>query len=47
MPALHNYRLFISHAWDYTERYNRAVKFLNDANNFRSAEEGAEGVAGV
>jgi hypothetical protein len=34
MPTLHNYRLFISHAWRYSEGYNRAVKFLNDANNF-------------
>lgn len=34
MPTLHNYRLFISHAWDYSERYTRAVKFLNEANNF-------------
>ncbi|AWB47821.1 nuclease [Gemmobacter aquarius] len=35
MPALHNYRLFISHAWSYSERYNRAVRFLNEAPNFR------------
>lgn len=34
MPYLHNYRLFISHAWDYSERYERAVKFLNAASNF-------------
>lgn len=34
MPYLHNYRLFISHAWSYSDRYNRAVKFLNEANNF-------------
>ncbi|MDB5690330.1 MAG: nuclease, partial [Sphingomonas bacterium] len=34
MPALHNYRLFISHAWRYSEGYNRAVRFLNEANNF-------------
>jgi hypothetical protein len=34
MPTLHNYRLFISHAWRYSEGYNRAVKFLYDANNF-------------
>lgn len=34
MPTLHNYRLFISHAWSYSERYERAVKFLDDANNF-------------
>ena len=34
MPYLHNYRLFISHAWRYSEGYNRAVRFLNDANHF-------------
>lgn len=34
MPHLHNYRLFISHAWSYSERYERAVKFLDDAANF-------------
>lgn len=34
MPYLHNYRLFISHAWGYSERYSRAVRFLNEANNF-------------
>ncbi|WP_352573907.1 TIR domain-containing protein [Mesorhizobium australicum] len=34
MPYLHNYRLFISHAWSYSERYERAVRFLNDASNF-------------
>lgn len=35
MPLLHNHRLFISHAWSYSERYQRAVRFLNDAPNFR------------
>lgn len=34
MPYLHNYRLFISHAWKYGERYKRAVRFLNEAPNF-------------
>ncbi|MGO7319350.1 TIR domain-containing protein [Rhizobium ruizarguesonis] len=34
MPYLHNYRLFISHAWRYSEGYNRAVTFLNAANHF-------------
>lgn len=34
MPTLHDYRLFISHAWGYSDRYNRAVQFLNEANNF-------------
>lgn len=34
MPYLHNYRLFISHAWSYSDRYQRAVRFLNEASNF-------------
>lgn len=34
MPYLHDYRLFVSHAWRYSEGYERAVRFLNDANNF-------------
>lgn len=34
MPYLHNYRLFISHAWKYSEGYLRAVQFLNNSSNF-------------
>ncbi|MCH4024758.1 MAG: TIR domain-containing protein [Acetobacter fabarum] len=34
MPYLHNYKLFISHAWKYSERYQRAVSFLDNASNF-------------
>lgn len=34
MPYLHNYRLFISHAWQYSDTYNRAVRFMNEAPNF-------------
>ncbi|MEH6502153.1 TIR domain-containing protein [Halopseudomonas aestusnigri] len=34
MPYLHNYRLFISHAWRYSERYQRAITFINAAPNF-------------
>ena len=34
MPYLHNYKLFISHAWNYSERYKRALEFLNSAPNF-------------
>lgn len=34
MPYLHNYRLFISHAWRYSDGYERAIRFLNDANHF-------------
>lgn len=35
MPTLRTYRVFISHAWDYSEDYYRIVEFLNDAPNFR------------
>lgn len=35
MPYLHNYRLFISHAWTYSERYERVIRMLNEANNFQ------------
>lgn len=34
MPYLHNHKLFISHAWSYSDRYERAIRFLDDANNF-------------
>ena len=34
MPYLHTYRLFISHAWSYSDPYKRAVEFLNAAPNF-------------
>ena len=34
MPALRTYKLFISHAWKYSEPYRRAVAFLNRASNF-------------
>jgi len=34
MPALTNYKLFISHAWDYHDDYKRLVKLLDDANWF-------------
>jgi hypothetical protein len=34
MPALRNYKVFISHAWDYNDDYYRLVKFLNGAPNF-------------
>lgn len=35
MPYLHDHKLFISHAWKYSERYKRAISFLNDASNFK------------
>jgi len=35
MPSLRTYRLFISHAWDYSEDYWRVVSFLKEAPNFR------------
>lgn len=34
MPYLHNYRLFISHAWRYSDGYGRVLRFLNESNNF-------------
>jgi len=34
MPSLKIYDLFISHAWDYSEAYNRLVSFLDSAPNF-------------
>ncbi len=35
MPELKNYRLFISHAWRYHDGYDRIIKFLDGANNFK------------
>lgn len=35
MPALRTYAIFICHAWDYSEDYERIEQFLNDASNFR------------
>lgn len=35
MPYLHDHKLFISHAWKYSDRYKRAVDFLNGAQNFK------------
>jgi len=34
MPELHQYRLFISHAWAYNDEYNRIIQFLNQTSNF-------------
>lgn len=34
MPYLHNYRLFISHAWRYSDGYQRINDFINSAPNF-------------
>jgi hypothetical protein len=34
MPQLRNYRIFISHAWEYNEDYYRCEQFLNSAPNF-------------
>lgn len=38
MPALKNYRLFISHAWDYGGDYQRLTALLNEAKRFRSID---------
>ncbi|MFI5411436.1 TIR domain-containing protein [Kaistia sp. UC242_56] len=35
MPYLHNYRIFISHAWRYSDGYERMVRFINDSTHFR------------
>lgn len=34
MPFLRNYRVFISHAWDYNREYYNLERMLNDARNF-------------
>jgi len=34
MPKLRTYRIFISHAWDYHESYDRLVDILDKAPNF-------------
>src|SRR5262245_56999713 len=35
MPALRTYRVFISHAWEYSTDYYRVEEFLHDAPAFR------------
>lgn len=35
MPALRNYKVFISHVWHRSEHYQRVVDWLNEAPNFR------------
>lgn len=37
MPTLHQYRLFISHAWKYSAGYDALVKYLAAAPNFNYA----------
>ena len=37
MPALYQYRLFISHAWRYSDGYDALVKYLANASNFDHA----------
>jgi hypothetical protein len=34
MPLLRNYKVFISHAWDYDSDYYRIERFLNEAPAF-------------
>lgn len=34
MPALRPYKVFISHAWNYSDDYDRVVQFLEGASNF-------------
>jgi hypothetical protein len=33
MPKLRKYKVFISHAWDYSADYWRIVQFLDEAPN--------------
>ena len=35
MPTLKTYDVFISHAWKYSDDYDRIVEFLNKAPNFK------------
>ncbi len=35
MPALTNYRLFISHSWTYSDAYERLVSFFNEYPLFK------------
>ena len=35
MPALTNYRLFISHSWAYGDAYEKLVQFFNEHPNFK------------
>jgi MTH538 TIR-like domain (DUF1863) len=35
VALLRTYRVFISHAWDYSAEYFRVVQFLDEAPNFR------------
>ena len=35
MPLLREYRIFISHAWQYHSDYDRLIRLLNEAPNFR------------
>lgn len=37
MPGLRTYRVFISHAWRYTDDYKRLVGLLDNASNFQWA----------
>lgn len=34
MPSLYPYRLFVSHAWSYSDSYNRMIALLDAANYF-------------
>jgi hypothetical protein len=35
LPALTNYRLFISHSWAYGDAYEKLVQFFNEHPNFK------------
>lgn len=38
MPALTNYKLFISHSWTYSDSYSKLVNFFNEHPNFKWAD---------
>ena len=35
MPELKNYRIFISHSWDYNEHYEKVKEWLNNSTYFK------------
>ncbi|WP_236102879.1 TIR domain-containing protein [Dethiosulfovibrio faecalis] len=38
MPSLRNYNIFISHAWRYSERYEKLSNMLNEAKYLRTID---------
>ena len=46
MPVLYTYRLFVSHAWEYSDPYRRFIEFLDAAPNFSYANHSVPQVRG-